>query len=124
MVPTKVVIADDHALFRDGVKKILSLEKDILVVGEAARGDEVLKAVERSKPDVLLLDVRMPKGDVVQTLSGSDHYVLLDDETVADTNDLGPLLRKWGVKFGRWTSHKRMHEIGRRVAEEAARWPL
>ena len=41
MAPTKVVIADDHTLFREGVKKMLSLEKDILVVGEAARGDEV-----------------------------------------------------------------------------------
>jgi DNA-binding NarL/FixJ family response regulator len=68
MVPIKVVVADDHTLFRDGVKKILSLEKDILVVGEAARSDKVVKVVERSKPDVLLLDFRMPKGDVVQTL--------------------------------------------------------
>jgi DNA-binding NarL/FixJ family response regulator len=68
MIPIKVVIADDHTLFREGVKKILSLEKDILVVGEAARGDEVIKAVERGKPDVLLLDLRMPRGDVVQTL--------------------------------------------------------
>jgi DNA-binding NarL/FixJ family response regulator len=68
MVPIKVVVADDHTLFREGLKKILSLEKDILVVGEAARGDEVIKAVERGKPDVLLLDLRMPKGDVVQTL--------------------------------------------------------
>jgi DNA-binding NarL/FixJ family response regulator len=68
MGPIKVVIADDHTLFRDGMKKVLSLEKDILVVGEAGRGDEVIKAVERSKPDVLLLDIRMPKGDLVQTL--------------------------------------------------------
>ncbi|MGH7929941.1 MAG: response regulator [Candidatus Binatia bacterium] len=68
MVPIKVVVADDHTLFREGIKKVLSLEKDVLVVGEAARGDEVIKAVERSKPDVLLLDLRMPKGDVVQTL--------------------------------------------------------
>jgi DNA-binding NarL/FixJ family response regulator len=68
MVPIKVVLADDHTLFRDGMKKVLSLEKDILVVGEAARGDEIIKAVERSKPDVLLLDLRMPKADVVQTL--------------------------------------------------------
>jgi DNA-binding NarL/FixJ family response regulator len=68
MGPIKVVVADDHTLFRDGMKKVLSLEKDILVVGEAARGDEVIKTVERSKPDVLLLDLRMPKADVVQTL--------------------------------------------------------
>src|SRR5882724_11204231 len=68
MMPTKVVIADDHTLFREGIKRMLSLEKDILVVGEASRGDEVTKLVERTKPDVLLLDLKMPKGDIVQTL--------------------------------------------------------
>lgn len=68
MVPIKVVVADDHTLFREGIKRILSLEKDILVVGESSRGDEVTKVVERAKPDVLLLDIKMPKGDVVQTL--------------------------------------------------------
>lgn len=68
MVPTKVVIADDHTLFREGIKRMLSLEKDILVVGEASKGDEVTKLVERTKPDILLLDLKMPKGDIVQTL--------------------------------------------------------
>jgi len=68
MLPIKVVVADDHTLFREGIRRILSLEKDILVVGEASRGDEVTNVVERAKPDVLLLDVKMPKGDVVQTL--------------------------------------------------------
>lgn len=68
MVPIKVVIADDHTLFREGLKRILSLEKDVFVVGEASRGDEVAKVVERAKPDVLLLDLKMPKGDLVQTL--------------------------------------------------------
>lgn len=68
MGPIKVVIADDHTLFREGLKRILSLEKDVLVVGEASRGDEVARVVDRSKPDVVLLDLKMPKGDVVQTL--------------------------------------------------------
>jgi two-component system, NarL family, response regulator DegU len=68
MMPIKVVIADDHALFRDGLRRILSLEKDILVVGEASNGDDVIKVVERTKPDILLLDIKMPKGDVVQNL--------------------------------------------------------
>lgn len=68
MLPIKVVIADDHVLFRDGLRKILSLEKDILVVGEAGNGEDVLRVVERAKPDVLLLDLKMPKGDVVQNL--------------------------------------------------------
>jgi DNA-binding NarL/FixJ family response regulator len=68
MVPIKVALADDHALFREGIKRLLSLEKDMLVGGEASHGDEVGKIVERAKPDILLLDVKMPKGDVVQTL--------------------------------------------------------
>jgi len=68
MTPIKVVIADDHALFRDGLRKILSLENDILVVGEAANGDEVAKVIERTHPHILLLDLKMPKGDVVQNL--------------------------------------------------------
>jgi len=68
MTPIKVVIADDHALFRDGLRKILSLEKDILVVGEAGNGDDIPKIIDRAKPDILLLDLKMPKGDVVQNL--------------------------------------------------------
>jgi two-component system, NarL family, response regulator DegU len=68
MMPIKVVIADDHALFRDGLRRILSLEKDILVVGEASNGDDVVKVVERTKPDILLLDFKMPRGDFVQNL--------------------------------------------------------
>lgn len=68
MGPIKVVIADDHTLFREGLRRILSLEKEILVVGEASRGDEVTKAVEKGKPDVLLLDLKMPKADLIQTL--------------------------------------------------------
>ena len=70
-----------------------------------------------------VLFVLCKKGDVIETVSGSDHYVLLDDETIATTPDLGPLLRKWGVKFGRWTTHKNMEVVGKRVAQEAAKWP-
>ena len=68
MTPIKVVIADDQELFRDGLRKTLSVENDILVVGEAANGDEVPKIVGRVKPDVVLLDLQMVKGDVVQNL--------------------------------------------------------
>jgi len=68
MSPIKAVIADDHALFRDGLRKLLALEKDILVVGEVANGEEIGKLVERMKPDIMLLDLKMPKGDAVQNL--------------------------------------------------------
>ena len=70
MTPIKVVIADDHPLFRDGLRRMLSLEKDILVIGEAADGDELAKTIERTKPDILLLDLKMPKGEAVQNLLG------------------------------------------------------
>lgn len=68
MTPIKVVIADDHTLFRDGLRRILSLEKDILVAGEASNGEEAGKLVDRIKPDILLLDLKMPKTDPVQCL--------------------------------------------------------
>ena len=68
MTPIKVVIADDHPLFRDGLKKLLAIEKDILVVGDVANSDEISKVVERMKPDIMLLDLKMPKGDAVQNL--------------------------------------------------------
>jgi len=68
MAPIKVVIADDHTLFREGLRKILSMEKDILVAGEASNGEEAGKLAERIKPDVLLMDLKMPKSDLVQSL--------------------------------------------------------
>ena len=68
MTPIKIVIVDDHALFREGLKRILSLEKDILVVGEAASGEEAISVVERTRPDILLLDLKMPKGDALPSL--------------------------------------------------------
>lgn len=68
MQAVKVVIADDHTLFRDGLKRILSLEKDVLVVAEAERGEQVVPAVENARADVLLLDLKMPGSHVVQTL--------------------------------------------------------
>jgi len=68
MAPIKVAIVDDHGLFREGLKRIFSLEKDILVVGEAASGEEAISLVERTRPDLLLLDLKMPKGDALPSL--------------------------------------------------------
>ncbi|MEW5979815.1 MAG: response regulator transcription factor [Acidobacteriota bacterium] len=63
-----VAIVDDHTLFREGIKKILQLEKDIEVVGEATDGEEVIGLLTRSCPDVLLLDVKMEKINGLQVL--------------------------------------------------------
>ena len=56
-----VVIADDHRLVRDGLKTIIDSSNDIRVVGEASNGLEVLKRVEELRPNVVLLDISMPK---------------------------------------------------------------
>src|SRR6202171_2118228 len=56
----RIVIADDHPIVRDGLKKLLLLEDDFEIVGEAGDGREVLSKVQELDPDVLLLDLRMP----------------------------------------------------------------
>ncbi|HYN36845.1 MAG TPA: response regulator transcription factor [Actinomycetota bacterium] len=59
--PIRVLIVDDHALFRRGLQMVLEGEADIEVVGEASDGTEAVKLAEESTPDVVLMDVRMPK---------------------------------------------------------------
>ncbi len=60
-MPIKIVIADDHALLRQGIKNVLSLEPDFDIIGEAGDGEEAISQVESLKPDILLLDVNMPR---------------------------------------------------------------
>jgi two-component system, NarL family, nitrate/nitrite response regulator NarL len=64
----KILIADDHPLMRDGLRSLLALAGDIDVVGEAADGLEVLEKVEETRPDIVLLDLRMPNLDGLATL--------------------------------------------------------
>jgi len=56
----KVLIADDHALFREGLKRIINLESDIEVVKECTDGNAVLNYLTESTPDVILMDINMP----------------------------------------------------------------
>src|SRR5271154_6588359 len=64
----RIVIADDHPIVRDGLKKLLLLEDDFEIVGEAGDGREVLEKVQALDPDVLLLDLRMPNLDGLSAL--------------------------------------------------------
>ncbi|HEX2046834.1 MAG TPA: response regulator transcription factor [Acidimicrobiales bacterium] len=59
--PIRVVISDDHELFRRGLRMVLEAEEDIQVVAEAADGQEAVARVEELAPDVVLMDVRMPR---------------------------------------------------------------
>lgn len=73
--PIRVVLADDHSIVREGLRLILSSDTDLQVVGQAADGHEALEAVRKLKPDILLLDVDMPRMtglEALKTLSEND----------------------------------------------------
>jgi DNA-binding NarL/FixJ family response regulator len=69
----KVLIADDHPIVRDALRKLLELEEDIDVVAEATDGREVLEYVQSKEPDILLLDLRMPNLDGLGALQALQH---------------------------------------------------
>jgi len=64
----RVLIADDHPLFRQGIKQILELEKDIIVVAQAANGDDAVQLAREHKPDVILMDINMPGSNGLQAI--------------------------------------------------------
>jgi two-component system response regulator NreC len=68
MTKTRIVLADDHAVLRSGLKMLLNTQEDMLVVGEATNGQEVFAAVREHSPDLLILDITMPKMDGLQVL--------------------------------------------------------
>jgi len=78
---TRIVIADDHPIFRDGLKRLLESEAGFEVVGECADGVPAVAVVSQLQPDVLLLDVAMPNGGGLNALkelgNGATRVVLL-----------------------------------------------
>jgi len=92
MEPLRVLIADDHPVFRNGMRALLNSVPDIEVVGEASTGDEVIALAARLQPDVILMDVQMPGiGGIEATrriLHTSPHIMILvvtmfeDEESV------------------------------------------
>ena len=114
-----ILIADDHDIIREGIKNILRKQPDYEIVGEAQDGEEALKKVGELKPDILLLDITMPKKSgleildqvyrlsrqtkiIIISVHKADAYVMralkagvrgyLNKENAAD--DLLPALRK------------------------------
>lgn len=66
--PIKVIIADDHVLFRAGVKTAISYHKDIKIIAEADNGMQLLTVLKHIQPDVVLLDIQMPIMDGISAL--------------------------------------------------------
>ncbi len=59
----RILIADDHPMFRQGLKQILELEKDMEVIAQASSGNEVVQLARECKPDIVLMDINMPEGN-------------------------------------------------------------
>ncbi|MCT4607247.1 MAG: response regulator transcription factor [Marinisporobacter sp.] len=95
----KVLIADDHALMRQGLKQIIELEEDIKVVALAADGEDTIKKSQQYKPDVILLDINMPNMNGIQALRrlkdmGTDSKIIMltihdDREYLFETINIG-----------------------------------
>ena len=64
----RILIADDDPIIREGLVEVLTRQKDMSVIGEAGDGDEVCQLYDKLSPDILLLDLRMPKKDGLQVL--------------------------------------------------------
>jgi len=64
----RILVADDHPIFRDGLCRLLALEPDFEVVGQAQDGRQVLDMLQQHEPDILLLDLKMPSLDGLATL--------------------------------------------------------
>ncbi|SIS38871.1 two component transcriptional regulator, LuxR family [Zobellia uliginosa] len=58
---TSIILADDHSLVRDGIRALLESESDLKVIGEASDGIEAIEMVNKSAPDLLIIDIRMPR---------------------------------------------------------------
>ncbi len=68
MKKIRILLADDQKLFSSGLKTVLDLEKDLEVVGTAENGEEAITMAASLKPDVILLDIRMPVMNGVQCI--------------------------------------------------------
>ena len=86
----RVAVADDHPVVRDGLVAMLETQPDFVVIGTAGSGDEALTMVASARPDVLLLDLEMPRLDgvgVLRALADSDARVRVIVFTVFDTDE-------------------------------------
>lgn len=88
----RIVIADDHPIFRDGLRRLLETETDLKVIGEACDGAEAVKLARQLKPDILLLDLAMPRHPGLEALrelsNGSDGVRVILLTAAAEKNQI------------------------------------
>ena len=93
----KIILIDDHTLFRSGIKALLSRQSDFNVIGEAADGFTGIKLVEQTRPDIVLLDLDMPvmngRETLAQILSSNPQQTVVMLTVSEDSDDLTECMR-------------------------------
>jgi two-component system response regulator DegU len=82
-----IVLADDHVLVRNGIKAMLESEPDIHVVGEAGNGSEALERAKNLKPDILVLDIRMPEMTGLEAAARLSEYAPATKAVILSMHD-------------------------------------
>src|SRR5256885_5384737 len=82
-----IVLADDHVLVRNGIKAMLESDTEIKVVGEAGNGAEALETAKALKPDILVLDIRMPEMTGLEAAAKLEEYAPLTRAVILSMHD-------------------------------------
>lgn len=95
----KIVLADDHSMFRQGISMLLKEYSDVIIIGEASHGEELLKLLNSRKADIILLDIHMP------VMNGSQTIDILrvrfpDIKIIVVSMDFSPFLLEEYIKKG------------------------
>ena len=83
----KIMIADDHSMIREGLRSLLELEEEIEVIAEAENGEDCLNKINMYNPDVLLLDIDMPKKNGLQVLKSFQEQEIIQKVLVLTVHD-------------------------------------
>jgi len=98
--PARILVADDHKLFREGIIHLLSQEPDLTIVGEAADGAQAVEFARQLKPDIVILDVSMPKMSGIQAaaqISGELPQILIIGLSMHDDREMASAMRAAGA---------------------------
>jgi DNA-binding NarL/FixJ family response regulator len=121
MEPIRILVVDDHVLFRDGLRTLVDSEADLELVGEASNGHEAIFAAADLQPDVVLMDVKMPDMDGIQAtrqiVQTSPHVRVLALTMLDDDNSIFAAMRAGAQGYLlKGASHEEMLRAIRAVA--------
>ena len=123
-----LVLADDHAVIRAGIRAILSKAPDLEIIGEAENGDEVQELVAKLRPRILLLDLKMPKVDgleVLRVIKGDPQLKLIPVVVMTSSREEGDMLRSYELGVNAYVvKPMKFHELVDAVKQVGSFWAV